>query len=61
MALHQKCSRADRCPYASNTVPGTCGYHRCMVESGVPLSASKKYREYERMIWDSAWDDDAEY
>lgn len=29
MSLHQKCSLANTCPYASETVPGTCGYHHC--------------------------------
>ena len=27
--LHQKCEEAYKCPFGSNTVPGTCGRNTC--------------------------------
>lgn len=29
MGLHSKCSLAYRCPWGSETVPGTCGFTSC--------------------------------
>jgi len=43
MALHSPCSDADKCPWGSDTIPGTCGFSQCMRDRYIRESKNEYY------------------
>lgn len=41
MGLHSKCDIALRCPWGSDSVPGTCGFTSCRREKLIEEANSK--------------------